>query len=186
VVADFGIAHFEEDELYTAVATRDTARMANFQYAAPEPITRGAVVDHRADVFALGRLLNQMFTGAVPHGTVIWRLLLAPQYAYLDALVAAMISQAPGGRPSSIARVKDELIGRGNDFVHQQMLGTPTQTVVADSDIDDSLVLNPIELRRCDYREGDIIFYLSQPVNDVWCDVFRTFGGWEYLFLKIT
>jgi tRNA A-37 threonylcarbamoyl transferase component Bud32 len=36
IVADFGIASFEEDELYTAVETKDETRLANFQYAAPE------------------------------------------------------------------------------------------------------------------------------------------------------
>jgi serine/threonine protein kinase len=35
LVADFGIAHFEEDELFTAVETKDSDRLANFQYAAP-------------------------------------------------------------------------------------------------------------------------------------------------------
>lgn len=41
VIADFGIAHFEEDELYTAVETRNGDRLANFQYAAPEQRIRG-------------------------------------------------------------------------------------------------------------------------------------------------
>jgi serine/threonine protein kinase len=36
VVADFGIAGFEEEDLYTAVITKDDERLANFQYAAPE------------------------------------------------------------------------------------------------------------------------------------------------------
>src|SRR5262249_51522400 len=41
VVADFGIAHFAEDELYTLVETRPNDRLANFQYAAPEQKQRG-------------------------------------------------------------------------------------------------------------------------------------------------
>ena len=47
LLADFGIARFEEDELYTAVETTDRARCANFHYAAPEQRTRGLEVDHR-------------------------------------------------------------------------------------------------------------------------------------------
>jgi len=46
VVADFGIARFEEEELYTAVETKDGSRLANFQYAAPEQRTRGKNIDH--------------------------------------------------------------------------------------------------------------------------------------------
>ncbi len=34
VVADFGIARFQEEELFTAVRTKDNSRLANFQYCA--------------------------------------------------------------------------------------------------------------------------------------------------------
>ncbi|MBI3545002.1 MAG: serine/threonine protein kinase, partial [Gammaproteobacteria bacterium] len=54
VIADFGIATFEEEELFTAVETKDNARLANFQYAAPEQRVRGKPVDKRADIYALG------------------------------------------------------------------------------------------------------------------------------------
>jgi serine/threonine protein kinase len=66
VVADFGIAHFGEDVLLTAVETRNQERLANFTYAAPEQRVRGGEVDHRADIFALGLILNEMFTGTPP------------------------------------------------------------------------------------------------------------------------
>ena len=36
VLTDFGIAEFGEEELFTAVETKDGTRLANFQYAAPE------------------------------------------------------------------------------------------------------------------------------------------------------
>src|SRR4030043_581398 len=51
VIADFGIAQFEEEELFTAVETKDSERLANFQYAAPEQRGRGQRVDHRADIY---------------------------------------------------------------------------------------------------------------------------------------
>ena len=41
IVADFGIAQFQEEELYTAVETKAEDRLANFQYAAPEQRKRG-------------------------------------------------------------------------------------------------------------------------------------------------
>lgn len=54
VVADFGIASFEEEELYTAVETQRNERLANFQYSAPEQRTRGREIGSKADVYALG------------------------------------------------------------------------------------------------------------------------------------
>lgn len=66
VVADFGIAHFEEELLATAVATKAGERLANLSYSAPEQRTRGAKVDQRADIYALGLILNEMFTGGRP------------------------------------------------------------------------------------------------------------------------
>ncbi len=69
VVADFGISHFNENELYTVVETKAGSRMANFQYAAPEQKEKNAIVDHRADIYALGLILNELFTGHIPVGT---------------------------------------------------------------------------------------------------------------------
>jgi serine/threonine protein kinase len=110
VVADFGIADFTEDELFTAVETRDQERLANFLYSAPEQRVRGKEVNGRADIFALGLILNEMFTGRVPQGTGIRRITdVAPKYGYLDATVEAMTQQDPVRRPPDIKSVKKEL-----------------------------------------------------------------------------
>ena len=44
IIGDFGIAHFEEEDLITAVETQDGRRLANFDYAAPEQCKRGLQV----------------------------------------------------------------------------------------------------------------------------------------------
>ena len=109
VVADFGIAHFEEEELLTAVETRNDERLANFLYAAPEQKLRGQKVDSKADVYALGLILNEMFSGAVPLGTSFRRVSeAAPEYGYLDGLIDLMLRQDPTARPS-VSDVKREL-----------------------------------------------------------------------------
>jgi len=69
VVADFGIAHFHEEHLRTLVDTHPNERLANFGYSAPEQRKRGSTVDQRADVYALGLILNEMFTRHVPQGS---------------------------------------------------------------------------------------------------------------------
>jgi serine/threonine protein kinase len=93
-VADFGIASFTDDLIATAVATGPGQRLANFMYAAPEQRTPGAAIGVGADIYALGLMLNEMFTSSVPHGTEYQ--LIGKSYGdfgYLDAIVAKMMRQ---------------------------------------------------------------------------------------------
>ena len=121
VVADFGIAHFEQEDLYTAVETRNESRLANFQYAAPEQRRRGATVDRRADIYALGLLLNEMFTGEVPAGTG-YRTIesVAADYGYLDSIVEQMIRQTPDDRIQTIDGIKREIDAHGHETISYQ------------------------------------------------------------------
>lgn len=110
VIADFGIAHFSAEELYTVVETQRSDRMANFQYAAPEKRRRGHIVDQRADIYALGLILNEMYTKEIPIGTEYKPISeLAPGFSYLDIVVDRMIRQSPGQRPSSTNEVRLEI-----------------------------------------------------------------------------
>jgi serine/threonine protein kinase len=173
VVADFGIAHFEEEELLTAVETQNNDRLANFLYAAPEQRARGQKVGSKADVYALGLILNEMFTGAVPLGTDFSRISeKAPNYAYLDELVGLMLRQDPSRRPS-IAEVKRELIGRGNEFLSLQRLSSLKSEVIPDTEADDPLIANPIRIVDIDYREGQLVFKLSAEPTPNWIMAFK-------------
>jgi len=121
VIADFGIAHFEEDDLHTAVETRDGERLANFLYAAPEQKTRGRTAGLRADIYALGLILNEMFTREVPQGQDYRGIAsVARQFVYLDGIVTSMIQQEPEKRPVSIDAVKNLLRARGDEFISRQ------------------------------------------------------------------
>lgn len=105
VVADFGIAHFAEPLLQTSVETAPGDRLANFAYAAPEQCGHGEV-DRRADVYALGVILNEMFTGELLRGTGHKRIdSVAPDFAYLDAVVHSMVRQSPAERPATLAQI---------------------------------------------------------------------------------
>ncbi|MFN7987716.1 MAG: serine/threonine-protein kinase [Thermoanaerobaculia bacterium] len=182
VVADFGIAHIGEDFLCTLVETADHARLANFQYAAPEQRVRGGKVDHRADVFSLGLILNEMFTGERPEGSghkVIGA--VAPDYAYLDDLVELMRRQNPADRPASIDEIKRALIGRKNEFVSRQRLEKLKGEVVPAFRGDDPLRDSPITLTGVDYQKGELIFQLSQPVSPEWVTCFREVTNVEYM-----
>jgi serine/threonine protein kinase len=173
VVADFGIAHFEEEELLTAVETKNDERLANFVYSAPEQRVRGRRVDGKADVWALGLILNEMFTGVVPIGTRPRRISdVAPDYAYLDDLVELMLLQEPVERPS-IEDVKRELIARGNEFVGLQRLNRLKSEVVPDAEVDDPFIRNPITLVDTDYRDDRLVFILSAVPPPLWIECFQ-------------
>lgn len=178
VVADFGIAHFAEEYLLTLVETGPSDRLANFQYAAPEQRVRDQVVDKRCDIFALGLILNEMFTGNVIQGTRFMTISTqAPGYAYLDELVDLMVCQVPHERPSSIDEIKQSLIARENEFVSRQKLDRLRQRVVPRYALNDPLIDEPVTLDDVDYREGRLVFILSQPVNSVWINHFKTPGS---------
>ena len=69
VIADFGIAHFSEDNLVTRIETRPGDRMANFQYAAPEQRKKGVAAVPQTDIYSAGLILNEMFTGEIPQAS---------------------------------------------------------------------------------------------------------------------
>ncbi len=174
LVADFGTAHFEEEELFTLVETAPNTRLANFQYAAPEQRRRGLQVDHRADIYALGLMLNEMFTGDVPQGTGYRTISnVAPEYSYLDELISAMIRHSSADRPASIEEVKLQLIGRKQEFVTQQRISALDQTVIPTTDIDDPLIADPPRLVNFDYKHGTLTLVLSRKINANWIEAFR-------------
>jgi len=181
VVGDFGIAHFSEEEIVTAVETQAAERLANFQYAAPEQRVRGSQVGIPADIYALGLILNEMFTKEVVQGTAYRKIAdVAPEFGYLDPLVDAMIRQRPQERLAEIASIKRELIGRGNQFVSQQRLDALKKSVVPTSRITDPLLEDPVRLTSFDYNKNTLILILSQPVNPKWIHCFHSIGNYEF------
>jgi serine/threonine protein kinase len=177
VLADFGIARFEEEDLFTAVVTGDNERLANFQYAAPEQRTRGRDVTSKADIYALGVILNEMFTKEVLQGTGFKTIASVDgNFAYLDELVDLMVRQEPTQRPD-IREVKNQLLARRNQFITQQKIDRLTREVVPESTIDDSLVRDPIRLTGADYQRGWLIFSLSQAPNPGWIEEFHNQAG---------
>jgi eukaryotic-like serine/threonine-protein kinase len=144
VLADFGIARFKEDDLLTTVDTAPDEKLGNFAYAAPEQRFAGREVDHRADIYALGLILNEMYTGHIPQGTGFRTIKdIAPEYEYLDGFVDKMIQQQPEQRSQSVGLIKEELIGRGNRFMDLQRLDRLRNQVVPQSEISDPLIIDP-------------------------------------------
>jgi serine/threonine protein kinase len=178
VVADFGIAHFEQEELYTLVETRADARLANFLYAAPEQRTRGQSVGKTADVYALGLMLNELFTGDVPQGTGYNQIAnVQPEFAYLDGVVDAMIRHRSQERLGSVDAVKQRLIGERASYISRQKLDQLTKTVVPDTEVDDPLVRDPIRLVDFEVHDSGVRLRLSHPPNQQWIELYRHMPG---------
>jgi len=182
LVSDFGIARFTADELATAVHTKPGTRLANFLYAAPEQRTSGRDVDQRADIFALGLILNELFTGEVPHGssyTLISK--RTPDYAYLDSLVEQMIAQNPADRPQTIEEVKRILISAKNQFVAFQKVDSLRGTVITASEITDPVVRDPIRVLSGNWDDEHLIFELSQAPPRQWQEIVLHGGGTYFM-----
>lgn len=185
VIADFGIAQFGEDELHTLVETRPHDRLANFQYSAPEQRARSGKVDHRADIFALGLILNEIFTKELLQGSGHKTIAsVAPNLAYLDAITDLMIRQTPSDRPNSIEAVKNELKRKGNEFISSQRISQLTRIVVPESEDDDPLILNPVRLVNVDYNGNTLFLELSPPINRNWMQSFGSIGSYQSLLGK--
>lgn len=177
-VADFGVARFQPASQERLVETALSTRLANFVYAAPEQRRPGEDSGIRADIFALGLILNEMFTGVVPHGSGFKRTVDAhPEFSHLDAIVDAMTQQGPGSRPASVEEVKRRLRIDHEAAMLKQRLSSMPNTVVVDSEVDDRLVTDPVRITNVDWENSTLRLTLSQPVNSDWVHALNNMGG---------
>jgi serine/threonine protein kinase len=104
-VADFGLAKalVEESFAYGFTQTRDT--FGTPYYVAPEVTQKAQSADARADVYALGVLLYELLTGAVPMGQFTPLSKRTGLDKRLDAIVAAALVDDPAGRTASVAEM---------------------------------------------------------------------------------
>ena len=75
-VTDFGLAKILHDG--QPGLTRSGMALGTLQYMAPEALTLGTSVDHRADIYAVGVMLYHMLTGLMPRGLFELPSLLVP------------------------------------------------------------------------------------------------------------
>lgn len=184
IVSDLGISHFNKNDLYTIVETKTTSRMANFAYAAPEQKIKGALVDQRSDIYALGLILNELFTGCVPYGTKHKKIKdVKPDYYFLDTIVDWMISQEKEDRPENIEsiqgfmNVKIQLANKENEIQKLK------EIKYEESEEKDIIILDPPRVVAAEYIEssGRLRFTLNVPINDTWVDCIRRSDRTEIL-----
>lgn len=183
-VADFGTARFTE-ELVATVETDPGQRLANFQYAAPEQRRPGSPISATADIYALGLILNEMFTRAVPQGTdflLVAR--VAPDFGFLDESIARMLRQSPDERPGSIADVKALIERYRSEAVAHQRISKIDGTVIKATDVDEPLAETPPKLISCDWSAGTLTLIMDRPVTPQWIDALYRMGSYSSVFGK--
>ena len=179
VVADFGIARFTEDILATTVETAATQRLANFQYAAPEQRKPGQTVGVPADLYALGLILNEIFTGSVPQGTKFRQISnVSKEFSFLDSIVDEMISHVPQDRPDSILKLKGLIQQHKAEAVSLQRLSQFDATVIGAQDVDEPLAHEPPRLVSIDWADQQLTLTLDREVSKDWITAFHDMGGY--------
>jgi serine/threonine protein kinase len=193
LIADFGIAQLLESSrkpskskaaASKAVADKAVADKAVAKaepanpYAAPEQhaatkAATKATVDEKADVYALGILLREMFLGTTEMGLGHPDIGdVAPNFAYLDWTVGRMTNPEPSRRPS-VSEVKRELIARGHEFLSLQRLNALKTEILRESEPDDPLVRNPIAIQAVDFKGDTLYLTLSTVPPTAWVQAFH-------------
>jgi serine/threonine-protein kinase len=120
-VTDFGLAKSLESDV-TAM-TRTGQLLGTPRYMAPEQVEAGDI-DHRADIYALGLIMYEMFTGALPfRGESMMQMMyyrvteqpkdprsVCPEMPdYLAAIILKCLARNPNDRYQSAREILDDL-----------------------------------------------------------------------------
>ncbi len=152
---DFGLAK----NLESSVAiTRVGAVVGTVLYMAPEQC-RGAEIDYRADLYALGALMYRAFTGQPPFpGESLAQVILAhiqqaprpPRQLRsdlpesLEALILSLLAKHPLDRPQTAVAVRDALIGILKDALGASLGGEDALGAADGSARADALLVAPL------------------------------------------
>ena len=179
VICDFGIAHFSEDELLTTVETKKTDRLANFQYAAPEQRQRGGQVDGRADVYAAGLILNEMFTGEIVQAKGYTTIAdIDPDYDYLDTLFDEISGQNPENRLYPGNKILTELqvlTQRKQNISEIARINATTINVKTPEEIN-------LSLERVEFKNGQLVFHINETIPRGWFSILQN-GSYSHTFI---
>lgn len=165
IICDFGIAHFSENDLITAVETRFNERLANFQYAAPEQRVKGGKVTPATDLYAVGLILNELFTGQIPQAADYKTIAeVDSNYDYLDAVVQEIFRQNPDDRLQTANEVLITLKLLANQKQHALEAQRIQQCIDSTNEPSES----NISICNISFIDGVLQFKMSEPIPGKW------------------
>jgi serine/threonine protein kinase/tetratricopeptide (TPR) repeat protein len=145
VIADFGVAKNARDPNSIGLGSV----VGTLHYMAPEQ-AEGRAVDYRADMYALGAMLHEMFCGRVPAQKRLSHLRDAPIGAELRGVVEACLATDPNARPSPedvsqvLERIVDLCLGAATDETPHSNAGHVENTLASSpARIETSVVVLP-------------------------------------------
>jgi len=106
-VADFGLAKRADGEARSQ--TTAGLVLGTADYSAPESLTAGMIVDHRADLYAVGVMLYKMLTGEIPRGVFPPASEKAKTNPGFDAIITKAMQTEPDRRYQSAAVMRDDV-----------------------------------------------------------------------------
>src|SRR5581483_4354036 len=110
-IADFGIAHFSKKDEEMLTLTADNVGMGTMNYMSPEQKINAKSVDHKADIYALGVIVYEAFTGKLPLGKFKLPSEINPKLPrVLDTIVQRCLESEPKDRYGSCAELKAALL----------------------------------------------------------------------------
>lgn len=179
VICDFGIAHFAEEDLLTAIETKPGDRMANFYYAAPEQYKRGVVTTPQTDVYSAALILNEMFTGEIPQAAGYTKISdVNADYGYLDDVFEQLYRQDPAERLYPEERIIAEmklLAERNKREKEKAKLQSVVNELVDPGEFEAKIV-------KKEYRDGKLVFTFDTVLPDDWYQ-FIAFGSYSCSFM---
>ena len=112
-IADFGIAKLLDDRGADLLLTQSGAKLGTAPYMAPEQIEQPSSVDHRADIYSLGVVLYEMFTGELPLGRFAAPSEKSAVGGNIDEIVFRALEKERGRRQQSAGEFKTQIEGAG-------------------------------------------------------------------------
>jgi serine/threonine protein kinase len=126
-VADFGIAKLLTRKTGEYTLTGPWQVMGTLHYMAPEQIENPQGLDQRADIYSLGVMLYELFTGKLPLGRFPSPSQAAAVDARLDEVVLRALEPDPARRYQTAGEMRAALQG----FAGQDSSGAPAQAAAA-------------------------------------------------------
>ncbi|MEX0963491.1 MAG: protein kinase [Pseudohongiellaceae bacterium] len=110
-ILDFGIAQFYEEHIELSNQTTSGTVMGTYNYMSPEQRDSSENVTERSDLYSVGVVMYELFTGKIPTGVFPEPFRLNAEIEpELNQLILRCLNQDPGLRPKSAEQLKNDLL----------------------------------------------------------------------------